>query len=220
MGHKVFISRELRGSSPVQELKNQVEIIAESLLTFKPVPFNLSPTDWLFFYSQQGVIHFFRQYEGDPVWKKLAAFGPKTGSILREMGHFVVFTGDGIAESTARAFSMVGRGDHVTFVRANHSRQSLQQLLSTDCRISDLVVYDNQPRQNLDIPPCDVLIFTSPLNAKSYFDQYPYQENQKIIAIGSTTREFIRRLGIREVDMPEQPTEEALAALLKKYFGI
>ncbi len=201
-------------------LKDQIEILDESLLDFEPVAFKALPvTDWLFFYSQQGVYHFFEQWKGAPLWKNLAAFGPKTGSMLREKGHCVSFTGDGVAENTARGFLLVGRQTKVTFIRANHSRKSLQQLLENDCLISDLVVYNNEPRNSLEIPFCNMLIFTSPLNVSSYFNQNPVRENQKIIAIGNTTLEFIRGLGIQDVAVPEHPTEEALAQLLKKYIG-
>lgn len=201
-------------------LKDQIEILDESLLDFEPVAFKTLPvTDWLFFYSQQGVFHFFEQWKGEPLWKNLAAFGPKTGSMLREKGHCVAFTGDGVAENTAKAFLLVGRQSKVTFVRANHSRKSLQQLLENECLISDLVVYNNKPRNSFEIPFCDILIFTSPLNVSSYFTQNPIQENQKIIAIGNTTLESIKGLGIQDVAVPEHPTEEALAQLLKKHIG-
>lgn len=220
MCQRVFISRKLKESSPIKMLGDQIEILDESLLDFEPVPFKTLPvTDWLFFYSQQGVYHFFEQWKGELLWKNVAAFGPKTGNMLREMGHYVAFTGDGVAKNTARAFLLVGRQSKVTFVRANHSRKSLQQLLEKECLISDLVVYNNKPRNSFEIPFCDILIFTSPLNVSSYFSQNPIQENQKVIAIGNTTLESIKGLGIQDVSVPEHPTEEALAQLLKKYIG-
>lgn len=217
---KVFISRELRPDSPLYLLNDHLEIIAESLLEFTALPFSSVPeTEWVFFYSQQGVKHFFDQWKGN-LTAKYAAFGPKTGQILRQRGIKVSFTGDGVAETTALAFRMLCSRQRVLFVRANHSRKSLQQELAGICEMMDLVVYDNQPRKNLSVPECDILIFTSPLNARSYFEIRQPEENQKIIAIGNTTRLALIDLGAREVLTPDEPTEISIVQLLRDQYSI
>jgi uroporphyrinogen-III synthase len=216
---RVFISRDLTDESPLRGLGSNIEIVSKSLLTFTPVSFGSTPaSDWIFFYSQQGVIHFFRDAKVDLEPKKLAAFGPKTSEALKSKGLTVAFTGDGQATNTARAFALVANGDQVLFARAKHSRQSLQALLENKVRVIDLVVYDNEPVQSLEIPFCEALIFTSPLNASTYYSFNNPAPGQKVFAIGATTKGALEALGIADVDIPDEPSEHALSQLLKKHF--
>lgn len=217
---KVFISRDLKPGSPLFDLAGHLEIIAESLLKFTPVPFSDIPNaDWIFFYSQQGVKHFFDQWNNQ-IGSKCAAFGPKTGEMLKKKGLKVQFTGDGVAESTAAGFQLLCRNQKVLFVRAAHSRKSLQTELEGICEILDLVVYDNQPREEFSIPECNTLIFTSPMNAKSYFQVRQPDPQQNIIAIGDTTRQALLDLGAKEVTIPGEPTEKAIVQLLIDQFSL
>lgn len=217
--YKVFISRELRKDSPLLDL-GQIKITDQSLLSFTPVPFSdLPDSDWIFFYSQQGVIHFFEQWQ-ETIQAKLAAFGPKTGSLLREYGYPVTFIGDGIAENTAKAFSLLCKGQKVLFVRARNSRKSLQHQLRKYCDIGDLVVYDNEKKAEVKIPDCNALIFTSPLNAQSYFERNDKSNEQIIIAIGDTTRQTLLGLGVSDILVPEKPSEESIAKLLTEIFSV
>ncbi|NND35310.1 MAG: uroporphyrinogen-III synthase [Saprospiraceae bacterium] len=215
----IFISRDLIPSSPLYSLPGVDRVIGESLLSFSPVSFDSIPeSDWIFFYSQQGVHHLVSQQPNALTDRRLAAFGPKTGAALRGKGLTVSFTGDGTAEHTAKSFSLVGRNERVLFARARHSRMSLQKLLAHQMEIDDLIVYDNEPKTSIDLPHCDMLIFTSPLNAKTYFTHYQQHANQGIFAIGKTTQKALEDLGLSNVQIPEEPTEDALANLLIKYF--
>jgi uroporphyrinogen-III synthase len=216
----VFISRTLTISSPLLTLTEELNIVGKSLLSFSPVPIKKTTDfDWIFFYSQQGVIHFFNSATFEITNKKLAAFGRKTGQVLKDRGITVAFTGDGSAENTARAFALVATGDRVLFARAKHSRKSLQELLADTVEVKDLIVYDNKPVSTFEIPYCDVLIFTSPLNATTFFKFQPLHNKQKIIAIGKTTRNALRELGIADIEVPAEPSESAIAALLKEHFA-
>lgn len=218
---KIFISRTLRDDSPVMRLADRCDIIGESLLTFEPIPFKKTPeSEWIFFYSQQGVHYFFEQSQTQTYKSKLAAFGPKTAIAVNDHGHVVSFVGDGVAENTAKGFAMLCKGDRVLFVRAKNSRMSLQEKIKHQCQIIDLVVYDNAPRASFSLPACDILIFTSPLNAKSYFKHYRKSSNQKMIAIGSTTQEAMYKMGIKDVEIPQLPTEEAIVELLVNHLGL
>ncbi|MBK8506958.1 MAG: uroporphyrinogen-III synthase [Saprospiraceae bacterium] len=218
---KIFISRALNDDSPIRHLEDKFDIIGESLLTFEPIPFGKTPeSEWIFFYSQQGVRHFYASSQTQACESKVAAFGPKTALVLNEYGHIASFVGDGVAVNTAKGFAMLCKGERVLFVRAKNSRMSLQEEMDHHCEIIDLVVYDNAPRTALSLPRCDVLIFTSPLNAKSYFQIYPKSSDQKMIAIGSTTQEVMHEMGLKDVEIPLAPTEEAIATLLLNHFGL
>ena len=92
----------------------------------------------------------------------------------------------------------------------------MQKALRDKVDSIDLVVYDNLPKPDIVIPPCDILIFTSPLNAKTYFSHYEKLGHQQIVAIGRTTASTINELGIDNVIIPDNPTEEALANLVKQ----
>ena len=137
-----------------------------------------------------------------------------------QKGQKVSFAGNGVAEDTAKAFSMLCRHEKVLFVRAKNSRKSLQDQLKDICEINDLVVYDNQPKSQINIPTCDLLLFTSPLNARSYYQVYPIDAAQINVAIGNTTKQALHALGVTEVYVPEEPTEASIVQLLKNLFTI
>jgi uroporphyrinogen-III synthase len=218
---RVFISRDLTAESPLRSLGSNIEIIGKSLLTFTPVSFGPIPDcDWIFFYSQQGVVHFFNGTTEELPHKKLAAFGKKTGEALKSKGFSIAFTGDGQAANTARSFALVANNDRVVFARARHSRQSLQTLLENKVKVIDLVVYDNEPVQFSEIPFCDALIFTSPMNAITYYKLNKPADGQKVFAIGATTKRALEALGIVEIQIPTEPSESALARLLKNHFTL
>ncbi|MCB0688148.1 MAG: uroporphyrinogen-III synthase [Saprospiraceae bacterium] len=217
--HKVFISRALRADSILHHLDSSIEFFDESLLEFSPVSFQEIPeTDWIFFYSQQGVKHFLDRWQ-TPLKAKLAAFGPKTGLLLEEENHRVSFVGDGVASTTARAFAMLCKDQKVLFVRAKNSRKSLQEELKNTCGISDIVVYDNSPKNDIKIEPCDILIFTSPLNAQAFY-QSNRPDHRLNIAIGETTKNSLLALGVQNILVPSEPTEEGITELLKKYLSL
>ncbi len=214
----IFISRELHSDSPFNTLRSRWNIVDCSLLQFETIHFGELPlSDWIFFYSQKGVFHFFDQTsKHDIVGRKIAAFGPKTAHALMEFEVSVHFIGTGYADQTAPAFLLLAKGESVIFPRAKTSRKSMQKSLGQTIEAIDLVVYDNKPKEGIMIKPCDILIFTSPLNAKTYFKYHQKLETQKVIAIGKTTATTINELGIRQVLVPDQPNEEALLKLVEQ----
>jgi len=215
---KLFVSRNLHEKSPFWELRDRLEIYDTSLLLFHSIPFPQMPiSNWLFFYSQQGVAHFFKQATRKHwIDKKMAAFGPKTAAVLEEHAPNIHFVGDGKADSTAAALELVTNEQTVLFIRAKRSRRSVQTFLSKKAH-PDLVVYDNQAKPAFDLPICDFLIFTSPLNAKTYFDKYKKAEGQVIFAIGHTTASTLEQLTAGKIWVPPDPSEEALMTLLQKH---
>ncbi len=213
MSKRIFISRELEITSPLYQLPNS-KISGESLLEFESLDIREVPwCDWIFFYSQQGVKHFSKQVSADEI--KVAAFGPKTALACKNAGLFVRFVGTGKANHTAVALDLVAGGDRVLFIRAKNSMRSVQKLVQ-QVEILDLPVYDNIPRSNFEIARADILVFTSPLNAKTYFSKYAKLADQEIIAIGPTTAEALLELGMHEVHVPGSASEEAIVELIQK----
>jgi uroporphyrinogen-III synthase len=215
---KVFITRPIRAESDFFRLLSAsgIEVHGESLVEFQPVPFEEIPSvDWLFFYSQTGVRFFFRQAGPDLAPAiRLAALGKTTAEWLEKICRPPDFTGDGDPVGTAAAFLALARGQRVLFPRARESRQSIQQLLGDKIVAYDLVVYDNIPRSEFELPVFDALVFTSPLNVKAYFSQKKLLSSQKAFAIGNTTAAALEEAGVRDFVIAGAPSEEELAIVV------
>jgi len=213
---KVFISRNLDVESVFLRKLQSIgfEVISKSLIEFSPVPFDEIPkTDWVFFYSKKAVRYFFAhsRQANLKVDAKIAALGAGTAEALREWQVEADFTGTGEPTITARAFLQTARGQRVLFPRAQQSRQSVQQALGDKIEAVDLIVYRNEPRKDFDLPTCDWLVFTSPLNAQAYAQKYEILPEQRVLAIGETTAKALRDIGVSPVKIADAPTEEALA---------
>lgn len=225
---KIFISRNLTPTSPFKkELADfDMEIIGHSLIQFSPTPFETIPVvDWIFFYSKNGVKFFLETFAAHMFLRilaeenlqiKWAAIGKGTAEALEKHQIQPNFVGTGHPKTTAQAFGTIANQQKVLFPRAKNSKQSIQNLLAAQLTIFDLVVYENAIKPSFTIPYCDILVFTSPLNAKAYCQKYPIQTKQKIIAIGKTTETALQKLGINNSIIAANPSEQALATAVKQ----
>lgn len=217
---KVFISRALTPESEFLKILQPIgfEIIGESLVTFKNIPFSTLPDcDWVFFYSKQAVHSFFEniQHSNLTLEAKLAVFGNGTAQALEKKSYRADFTGVGRPAETAIYFGMLAKGCKVLFPRALNSRISVQQLLQDKIEAIDLIVYENSIRTDFEVPACEWLVFTSPLNAAAYFQKQELKNGQKIVAIGQTTATALKQLNINTVHIAEAPSELALAQVIR-----
>ncbi|MEM9919311.1 MAG: uroporphyrinogen-III synthase [Bacteroidota bacterium] len=215
MVKRVFISRPLSEESAFRSLlaPYAVELIDQSLVVFHPLPiFQLPECEWIFFYSKNGVQYFFDQWT-QPLAESicLGAIGKATAQALIQRGQKVDFVGSGHPEETALDFGQLAAGQRVLFPRASHSRRSVQQTLRGKIHILDLPVYRNQMRNDFDLPTCNILVFTSPLNAKAYFRKYNWEPSQTCVAIGATTAAALTQLTGQTPIVADRPTEAALA---------
>lgn len=91
----------------------------------------------------------------------------------------------------------------------------MQRLLKDQLIALDLVVYDNQIRAQLHIPPSRYAVFTSPLNAQAYFGQLPATATlPRLIAIGNTTARALEQLGARNFRIAAEASEQGLAKVV------
>lgn len=222
MQQKVFISRELSAESTFTQQLQQAgfEVIGESLVAFQGVPFSYLPqTDWIFFYSKQAIHFFFEglQKIGLKPNAKLAVFGKGTAKALEEAWYQADFVGTGKPPHTAAMFALLAKGQKVLFPRAANSLLTIQKLLSDQIEAVDLVVYDNYPRSDFELPVCDWLVFTSPLNAAAYVAKYVIKPGQRVAAIGATTAQALQHLGIFDIKIAEEPSEMAMAHLIRTF---
>lgn len=212
----VFISRELTADSVfLQRLQSAgFEVISKSLVAFKVIRFLYLPqADWVFFYSKQAVHFFFENLQSLQLkWKgKIAAMGEGTAKAVVNKGYLVNFVGNGEPKATAALFLESAAKQKVLFPRASNSQQSIQKLVEDQLEVFDLIVYENQPRTDFELPDCDWLVFTSPMNAQAYFQKYSAKAGQKVLAIGTTTAEALKLLGVLDVIIAKEASELALA---------
>lgn len=210
----IFISRELNSDSIFwRKLSAKTNIIGHSLVDFQVLTFDKTPvTDWLFFYSKQGIINYLSQVTAWKNLPKIGVIGQASADFLQQKYAITAqFVGTGAPQETAAAFGNVAKGQKVVFVQAKQSKQSIQKLLDGQIQQENLVVYDNVPKKTTISAAIDILVFTSPLNVFSYFLQYPYQEFQKVVCIGQTTAQAVKDHGITDFMVATEASEEALA---------
>lgn len=211
---RIFISRDLDSDSVFwRKLAGKVNIIGHSLIDFQAIPFDKIPTtDWLFFYSKQGIKYCLSQLDILEDLPKIGLIGQASADYLvKEYGLKADFIGTGAPEETAQAFGAIAKNQKVVFAQAKQSKQSIQKLLEGQIEQEDLVVYDNVPKKGYTIPLVNILVFTSPLSVFSYFLQYPYNKIQKVVCIGQTTAQAVKDQGINDFVVATQASEEALA---------
>lgn len=92
-------------------------------------------------------------------------------------------------------------------------------LLSPDFQCIHFPIYDNQPLAEVPHSEADVLVFTSPMNAQAYFAKNNLGKNQRVVAIGKTTAEALRELGISKIEIADASTEQALAEAVLRLQG-
>ena len=215
MTKKVFISRSLEADS---YFKRAIEIqggkvYAQSLLKLVPQPLNGFPkTEWIFFTSKNGVRYFFEQSPKLKKNTKIAAIGQSTAQAIRQYGHSPAYVGRGINTSNiAQEFTQIAANQSVLMPQARHAIVNVRNIIAQKAKVHPLTVYNNEPLTSFDIPVCDLLVFTSPMNAQTYFAKYDLQPHQKVIAIGQTTGKALETLGITDYTLPYAPDEVSLA---------
>ena len=217
---RIFISRDLTpDSSLVQALDSNGDVVhAESLIEFDFVPFNYFPfCEWIFFYSPRCVHYFFEMADANRYKNsRFAVMGPGTARAMIERNIVPDFIGNGIPEQTAESFADEAFEQRALFPQAENSRKSIEKLVSDQVDVIDMVVYSNLPKTEFSVPDCDVLVFTSPLNVRAYFEKYTLNSEQKVIAIGKTTADSLRNLSIFHFQTATRPTTAGILAEIEK----
>ena len=209
---KVFISRNLSSDSIFRKLLSEKTVLTNlSLIDFSPLPFVSMPdVVWLFFYSKNGIKYYLSQVNLKQKLPMIAVMGTASAAYLKS--DFMItadFTGDADPQAVAEQFFSLAKNQKVAFVQAKNSRKSVQNL--ADFNASDLIVYDNFAKVDFNLPAADILVFTSPMNAGAYFDRYSYLTGQHIIAIGETTANALKSIGLDDVIVAKKANEQSLA---------
>jgi len=219
----VFITRAQTPDSEFSRLLRAKgwEVYGQSLVTLEALPFDSVPDcDWIFFASKNAVHFFFEQVRKQDIplpavqW---AALGAATALALSTYIEIVDFMGNGEPESSAKIFQtrpLTTPSVRVLFPAARHSRKSIASHLDDRFQAIHLEVYDNQPIANPPQRNDEVLVFTSPMNAHTYFSHYPLLSYQKVVSIGPTTAEALRQLGVVDVRTAAAASERSMAKIV------
>lgn len=213
-----FISRDLSPDSVFEQLleAKNINVIGRSLIECEPLSFGkFAEVDWIFFYSKNAVRYFFEGLQQTLLpTTRFATMGVGTAGVLRKYGYKADFVGTGKPDSTANAFLKIAKQQHVLFPRAKKSQQSIQRLLGNAINMKEVVVYTNKPKSKFQLPFCEYLTFTSPLNVAAYFKKKNLVKGQKILAIGNTTASALNNMGFFTILIAANPSEKALAELI------
>jgi len=217
----LFISRELSSSSLFHLLSNEgINVFDKSLIDFYPLPFNPPKTKWVFFYSKKGIEFYFKN-TNISTDQKYAVMGPSSASYFElTTGKVAHFIGNNDAPNIAKKLISELKGGSITFIKAKKSIESVEKHLPKSDQFTGLPVYLNSIKNkiaidSLNIPYCNIIVLTSPMNATAWFNHQPYN-NENIIAIGKTTAQKISSIINKKVKYCSKPSENALYELVRK----
>jgi len=212
----VFISRDLSRDSP---FRRQLEatgwrVMGQSLIRFEAVSFDWpKEVEWLFFTSRKGVAFF---WEGIRAVRfnlgdyRIACMGKGTAAECVDRGMIPDFIGNGRPEAVAYAFGQHVAGSKVLFPVGERSLRSVQSILEENVRQEDLIVYRQEPRQDLEPFSASVYVLTSPLNCRILLEQELADRNATFVAIGNTTAKTLAGQGITHIRVAQEASEEGL----------
>lgn len=217
----ILITKEDPQKSFRQPLEKEGHIVQDiSFLDFRPITFSSIPeADCIFFYSKRGVHFFFEQLlskdisvPSNVLW---AALGESTATAVKSYTNQVDFTGSGKPTDTLDQFRSWFSGQKVLAIRADQSLNRLESLEDESWELVDLVVYSNEIKESINFDKHDVVVLTSPLNTKAYF-QFQKDAANIIIAIGQTTASAVKQFTNQKVFVSPKPYLSEVAAFTLK----
>ena len=206
----IFISRKLEEDSVLLDYftSKKLSFVDQSLIKFNPVKFDLPWSEWLFFYSKNGVKYYFDQQPPQRMRShKLACFGSGTASyLLDNYGFMPDYIGTGERKSTTLGLLDAASDESICFVIGRNSIRSVQELIADKLETTEICVYDNIPESKLDLSNYKTAIITSPLNYESFVNNGGKAKH--LISIGETTSQKIKDLNpAAEVHQSDEPSE-------------
>ncbi|MFM2284539.1 MAG: hypothetical protein RLZZ543_35 [Bacteroidota bacterium] len=214
---KVFVSRDEENaasfSSQLRDYGFQVNAYAPvkfEAIEVRHIPF----TDWVFFTSPRSVEFFFQHDMQLPVHTQVAALGSGTAAALNDLGIQSDFTGaDGKTEDVATQFLEKAIGKSILFPCAEKGLRSVQTVLEQKAEVHDLPVYrtlENDSHPSID---ADIWVLTSPSCVNALKDQIQ-GTSHLFAAIGSTTADALKQVGVAHIQVAPFTTMKALADLV------
>lgn len=196
MSKRIFISKSSQEVLQLAEYcrDKNYDLISKSLIRFESLPFQISKTyDVVFFSSIRAAEFFLLKQEIDPTCK-IACIGNITAEKLNKLGIKVDFIGvkSGKPKEVATSFLKWLGDKKVLIPRSSISKRTIASQIPID-QLIEVPVYTTLPNCE-DIPSCTSYIFTSPSNFESFIICNS-NINGDIIAWGETTRSCIESHG-------------------------
>lgn len=216
----LFISRELDEESLFIHLKKEYNLTIHDipLIQIVKIPFSHTPvTNWIFFSSKNAIRYFFAQ---NPSISSDVKFGVISNSSKIELNKFdkkAAFIGEGTnLLEISKKFRDILQNESVLFPQAMDSLQTIQKQLAFTNIVYNLYTYKTIIKTELEIPYTDIVILTSPSNARAYLTKYKLDSRQIIIVMGTSTKYELMSYGIKNIIMPNEFSESGLIESLKK----
>ncbi|MFN3813517.1 MAG: uroporphyrinogen-III synthase [Aquificaceae bacterium] len=205
------------------------EVIAIPLIQTKPLEFELQKDifDYVIFQSEKAVRYFLsrERLRGD---EKIIAVGEATKISVERYGYKVHHVPERHYASEILKI-MEGRRGKVLIPRSREGRDELIKGLrsmgfdvyTVDAYTTQKVVYTRKELL-IKLSEADVLVFASPSAIKSLFANLQKKESIKVlkgkvtVCIGKTTKEEFFSLSGLDCLMPEKPSMESIANLLRE----
>lgn len=194
----IFISKT---PSEVEDLQKMVKIsggtlTATPLIFFEEIPFKEIPTtDIIFFSSPRGVKYFFGQCRVFPK-AMIACVGNTTAKALDKLGLHPSFIGneEHSIEEVADSFRSFAGKNTVLFPVSDITLGTISSILDP-LQAIQFPVYRTilAPAK---IEGCDVYVFSSPSNVRSFFELNTIPINATVIAWGNSTSKELELFGV------------------------
>lgn len=206
----VFITSDLNEDDYIIRALNTHDYTVnyQSFIAFTAVDFEQpNSVDWLFFSSKNGVKYYFNSEILNLKSEiKFGAINQGTAQAIYELGLKVDFIGKGNnLQKIAVDFDTMANG-RIVFPQAKTSMQSIQKNLLKNKNIESLVVYHNQPKQDIQKREEEILIFTSPMSVEAYFTKYKIENFQQILSIGRTTSKKLQEFSVKNIKTAFEPS--------------
>lgn len=214
----IFISK-LRDEIPLLDSycqQNGISLVAESLIRFEPVSAKIPATmDIVFFTSPRSVHFFFEQVPAKFKCNAFACMGKGTELTLNEKGQSAYFVGL-FSSDPKKVFANLKSSVGDRIITVPHSSSSLFSIghYFPKHQLNFIEVYKTLSLQKV-IPSVSIYIFTSPSNVKSFLANNIIHSNARIIAWGSSTREFLNANNIKVNDCLTSGNENELIQILE-----
>ncbi len=216
----LFISKKVFYQPLLDFLSDRkIELVDTPMIRFVGESFQCpkaSDYDIVFFSSPRSVEFFLNhcKIEKD---KMVASIGLATSEVLKSKNVPIHFQAENSGKpiEVSKSFSQFVKDQKVLFPQSNRSNRSMQQSLSKD-QVLDLVIYntDLDPKKLSEIP--EIIVLTSPSNAKAFLLDNLVSDNQKVVAWGKTTEHYLRKEKIKVWHTLAQSSFEELTTLLHR----
>lgn len=216
----LFISKDLVDVPELAAfcIEHSIELIAQSLIQFKPVDFDSTCTEDCIFFSSPRSAYFFLSKITLKPEQSIATAGQTTAKTVESFGYSADFipTNSGLVTQSSQKFADWLGIKTVLFPISTISKKSYASAIKPT-QVRCIEVYETilVPQQ---ITKCDVYVFTSPSNVQGFFENNKWPKNAKVIAWGESTYNSLITNGITNIDILGESSQQAVIKQLKIFY--